>query len=246
MSYILDALKKSEMQARQGELPTIHSTHGLGGARPGRPGWHYVLFGGTAAAVLFSIVLILQEKPQPDAPRPVPAAPDPAATTASSISPQAVPSSPDPVMPPTPAMAPVPATHAGAPITSPSPRGTVAGKPSASAPAEETPRTASKQAGTAEAIPIPDVRPAHAVPPLLGKLPVGVQQSLPKIDIAGHIYDENPSVRMVFINGQIRREGDSIAPGLRLTAITPDGVQFSYRDTPFRIELFGNRPGGAR
>jgi len=93
---------------------------------------------------------------------------------------------------------------------------------------------------------MPDVHPTPSIPPLLGKLPVSVQQSLPKIDIAGHIYDDRPSVRMVFINGQIRREGDSIAPNLRLMAITPDGVQFSYRDTPFRIELFGNRQAGAK
>ncbi|MDQ6965698.1 MAG: general secretion pathway protein GspB, partial [Mariprofundaceae bacterium] len=69
-------------------------------------------------------------------------------------------------------------------------------------------------------------------------LPVAVQESLPAIDVSGHIYDARPVARMVFINGNIHREGDMIAGNLQLLGITPNGVELSFRNTPFRMELF--------
>jgi len=60
-------------------------------------------------------------------------------------------------------------------------------------------------------------------PPRRVDLPVHIQQALPPIRIEGHIYDANPSARMVIINGHVRREGQQLEGGLRLEGITETG-----------------------
>ncbi len=72
----------------------------------------------------------------------------------------------------------------------------------------------------------------------LKDLPVSVQQSLPPINIEGHIYDDNPAARMVIINGKIRREKQSLGAMLRLEEITPNGVILSYQGHVFHMGVF--------
>ncbi|MEN6586958.1 MAG: general secretion pathway protein GspB [Sulfuricella sp.] len=67
-----------------------------------------------------------------------------------------------------------------------------------------------------------------------GELPASIQQELPKISISGIVYSGDPEGRLVAINDQLVREGDYPAPGLRLEKIMPDGVIFSYRNYRFR------------
>jgi general secretion pathway protein B len=64
MSYILDALKKSEKERQQGKVPSIDSQHESGGNPPSakkRFSWHYGLF---AVLLAGGIVLGLWMKPQ--------------------------------------------------------------------------------------------------------------------------------------------------------------------------------------
>ncbi|BCB26758.1 hypothetical protein SKTS_16440 [Sulfurimicrobium lacus] len=68
------------------------------------------------------------------------------------------------------------------------------------------------------------------------ELPASIQQELPKIAISGVVYSGDPEGRLVAINDQLVREGDYPAPGLRLEKIMPDGVIFSYRNYRFRRE----------
>ncbi|MDQ7000398.1 MAG: general secretion pathway protein GspB [Mariprofundus sp.] len=80
--------------------------------------------------------------------------------------------------------------------------------------------------------------PANADIRSLSELPVSVQQSLPSINIEGHIYDDRPARRMVIVNGNIRREKQPIGNGLRLEEITPDGVILSYQGNVFHMGVF--------
>jgi len=80
--------------------------------------------------------------------------------------------------------------------------------------------------------------PADSDIPSLKDLPVSVQQSLPPINIEGHIYDDNPAERMVIINGKIRREKQSIGTMLMLEEITPNGVILSYQGHVFHMGVF--------
>ncbi len=70
------------------------------------------------------------------------------------------------------------------------------------------------------------------------ELPRSVRQALPKMTISGHIYSNEPSSRIVNINGQILREGEVIGEGLNLEEITSTGIILSYKGYRFRMRLF--------
>lgn len=72
----------------------------------------------------------------------------------------------------------------------------------------------------------------------IDELPLSVQQDLPDLTITGHIYSNNPTYRIVNINGQITQEGQAVTAGLKLEEITPSGVIFSYKGYRFRIRGF--------
>lgn len=75
--------------------------------------------------------------------------------------------------------------------------------------------------------------------PHFRELPFDVQQSLPAISYSVHLYSAEPAHRMVKIDGRVRREGDTVKPGLVLKEITPSGAIFSFRDKVFRVPVNG-------
>jgi general secretion pathway protein B len=72
----------------------------------------------------------------------------------------------------------------------------------------------------------------------LGDLPTSIQSEINPLSIYGHIYSDSPSARMVNINGQILREGETVRKNLKIEEITENGVIFSYQGTRFRIRAF--------
>ncbi|RLA51450.1 MAG: hypothetical protein DRR42_10300 [Gammaproteobacteria bacterium] len=78
----------------------------------------------------------------------------------------------------------------------------------------------------------------HSVPHFR-TLPVEVQQSLPVIVYSVHLYAPSPAHRMVKIDGLVRRESDTIKPGLILEEITQTGAIFSFGDYIFRVPANG-------
>lgn len=69
-------------------------------------------------------------------------------------------------------------------------------------------------------------------------LPLEKQLALPEITIAGHIYDKSPSARMVVINGKVRREKQHFGDGLILKEITTNGIILNHHGTVFRVGVF--------
>lgn len=86
--------------------------------------------------------------------------------------------------------------------------------------------------------PVAEVAAQRQVPHFR-ELAYDIQQSLPAIAYSVHLFSAEPSHRMVKIDGRVRREGDTIKPGLVLEEITPTGAIFSYRDTIFRVPVNG-------
>ncbi|NOZ69482.1 MAG: GspB domain-containing protein [Deferribacteres bacterium] len=72
----------------------------------------------------------------------------------------------------------------------------------------------------------------------ISRIPPAVRKELPEISIKGHIYSDDPSSRIVNINGVIMREGDTLAEGLKLEEITMSGVILDYRGLRFSIRAF--------
>lgn len=72
----------------------------------------------------------------------------------------------------------------------------------------------------------------------IDNIPTSVRQDIPKISISAHIYSNAPASRLVTIDGQVVREGDSITNELKLKEITPVGAVFSFRGHVFQIRRF--------
>lgn len=87
--------------------------------------------------------------------------------------------------------------------------------------------------------------PAQEMVPATGKaaavaqlqdLPADIQAAVPELQFAGHTYSEEPAQRMIIVNGQIVREGDTIAAGTRLAQITWDGVIVNFQGNRFLVK----------
>jgi general secretion pathway protein B len=64
----------------------------------------------------------------------------------------------------------------------------------------------------------------------LRELPVSIRENLPSFAISALMYSELPASRMVRINDEMMKEGHELASGLKLKEIVNDGVIFRYRD----------------
>ncbi|MCW8934146.1 MAG: general secretion pathway protein GspB [Gammaproteobacteria bacterium] len=73
--------------------------------------------------------------------------------------------------------------------------------------------------------------------PYLHELPDYRQQSVPEMSFAGHIYSAASSSRSVIINGTAMSEGDVIVQGLNVVEITQTGVVFSLHNELFRMDI---------
>ena len=77
-----------------------------------------------------------------------------------------------------------------------------------------------------------------AAPPLMEDLPFVIRAGIPDLTFAGHVYADEAQKRMIIINNRIVREGDLITNGLSLEQISPNGVVLLYETTVFRVDLF--------
>ena len=73
--------------------------------------------------------------------------------------------------------------------------------------------------------------------PYLHEMPEYQQQSVPDMSFAGHVYSSRASSRSVIINGDAMSEGDVIVQGLNVVEITPSGVVFSLHNELFRMDI---------
>lgn len=80
--------------------------------------------------------------------------------------------------------------------------------------------------------------PAEDGIPALSELSPSIRQSIPAIDIQGHIYDRDPKQRMVILNGVVAREKQSVGNGLKLEEITRKGVIMSFQAHLFYLNVF--------
>ena len=71
----------------------------------------------------------------------------------------------------------------------------------------------------------------------LSELPQSIQQSLPAFSISVFLYADDPNLRTVKINGQMMKEGQYLSAGLKLEEITQNTLIFSYQNYRFRVGL---------
>lgn len=68
------------------------------------------------------------------------------------------------------------------------------------------------------------------------ELPEALRKSLKDLKIVAHVYSDDPSFRLISIGEGLRREGETVRPGLLLEEILPDGAVFRYGRHRFRID----------
>ena len=62
-----------------------------------------------------------------------------------------------------------------------------------------------------------------------------IRNTLPALRLDLHVYDSSPTRRYVFVNMKRLGEGESTAEGARVVEITRDGAVMSYRNTEFLL-----------
>lgn len=227
MSYILEALKKSQAERQLGELPSIHAPQvqlhdGAASASARRtPVW--LALGGVAVAV--AAALLLWQPWQADAAAPAVAAVVPAVLA------QAVPA-PLPVAAPPAAVAPAPVAAFVPPAATAAP---VHHARPVAEPKQETPGQAVSPPVAAPAPAVPPAPAAEESVPGMRDLPEPIQRQIPAIAIGGYIYSKNPTDRLLLIDKVLRHEGEELAPGLVLEKLQPKAAIFSFKGYRYRV-----------
>jgi general secretion pathway protein B len=69
------------------------------------------------------------------------------------------------------------------------------------------------------------------------ELPLSFRQSLPPFSVSALLYSDNPASRMARINEQMMYEGQELTAGLKVEEITKDGIIFSHQKIRFRVDV---------
>ena len=248
MSFILEALKKSEREREAGGMPLSPGVPARTRRRASsrRTLWPALLTGvlllGAVGAGWWLVARMAGE----------PAAKPPVAAVKPDVSPPVTDGRPVGKAPTVPASGhrisghageaetaeqPLPAVQVTAPVFEPE-------KPDPPAPRVEPPETVTAKPGSAESsatVPAREiVAEANtsgdaALPPRLGRLPYDLQQEVRPLRLDVHVYDEDPAGRFVMINGQTFAQGADIKAGLVLERIVREGAVLSWKGQVFLL-----------
>jgi general secretion pathway protein B len=239
MSFILDALKKSESDRQRQSGPALFEVR-VAPPRTRLPRW--------AIAIALLLVLnlgvvlwmLLRHQTHANAP-PVTMA---GATAPGPV--PAAPAAPPPAAPPTPAPAPassappVPMVAASAAVAASAPTPAVPPAADATAPASGAEPTSPEDYAPAEEPAAPGLgshvrRGTASGVPLYEELATTPGTHLPQLRLDLHVFAGRPEERFVMVNMHKLREGDSLPEGVHLDSITPEGAVMSYQGTKFLL-----------
>ena len=242
MSFILDALKKSETDRQRQSTPALFEVK-VAAPRRRFPVWVVAL----ALLLIVNVVALAWVLMRPEAPaQPVTAAADQAAQPMAANTSQ-------PGMITVPATVTIPTT-VQIPMNS-APSVTVGDPAAAGAggtpPAVDEPLLEDQEPAVPPDYDAGDYRPALtpaqagaiAAARRTGQLPsrdevIAQGSQLPDLRLDLHVYAVNPAERFVFLNMRKLREGEALPEGVRVEQITPNGVDLSYQGK--RFALAGN------
>lgn len=236
MSLILDALKKSEAERQRNAGPTLLDVRV---ARPQRryPMWAFIV-GGLLLVNMVLLLIFVMRRPASDvtaavnrvnpgaqpATSPAPASPVPPQAPAPALTPAA------PSTPATPSM-PTTAAPTQAQTLTDEPADDAPLNPADDAPALPGPAAAAQRPGGGSVKYQRDESAGYSSLPSYTEL----GGNLPPLRLDLHVYAEQPRNRYAMINMQAVHEGDTLSEGMRVLAITRDGVALDYRGQQFML-----------
>jgi len=223
MSYILDALRRSERERRPGAAPARDPGPAL--LPPSRIALYAIPIGAAAAAGV-GLYLIFG-RPAAD---PVPAAAEkieaPADAAVSAAPAKPAPRLQEPAAPP--------ATSAPKPATAPNRVRNLAEQTRIPAP----PKPAAEPAlpGTVmSAAPAARARGPFDGVKLLRAMPPDFQRALPELVVNIHVYAPNEAERILYINNREYHAGDKVQDDIFVEQIVEDGAVLSFRGQRFKL-----------
>lgn len=248
MSFILDALQKSERERHAGQAPAIDEALTRPPPEPRRRGRNEEMVLVVRTVLIVSAVFLiagltwwLLSRSQGTAtPAPVPAATvaatAPAATApepAAEVVPLPAPSTAMRVDPER-LQAPIASADLGPDAASldelldetPEAEAASATPPPVDAPVQEAP---------AEPAPPPPASRSAVRP--LKDMPPSFRSEFPALSVQVHVYDPNPLRRFVLVNGKKYRETDSLIEGPQVVEIVEDGIVLEQRGTRVLLEM---------
>lgn len=231
MSYILDALRKSQQARQPGTTPRTGAVHSISQALP-VSGWWLALGAVLLMGILAAVLLFWRGTVAnlPDSPAvPVtgePVAVEPASAPAPVVleKPVAVPESPARKTAPVTDLA----EQARLPAPAPPPKKIVAARAEKKPAVNRRPETIKTAAAPAVPLVMDDT-------PLLQQMPQDFQRALPALAVTIHVYAHDESQRILFINNREYRKGSQIDGGIRVEDIVPDGAVLSFRGERFKL-----------
>jgi len=234
MSFILEALKKSEADRQRQSGPALFEVK-VAPPRTGLPLWAAAIAVLLGVNLVIAVWMLLRHPAQPPAAPGAMAAPSAAAPLAS----------PGPAAPvltsPLPARLAVEAAGPVLPVAASQTTGVM--QPDAAPPA---PATAGPVLNPDDYEPATE--PA-AAPALSARLKRGAESGLllyqdaaaapgaglPRLRLDLHVFAASPRERFVMINMHKLREGDSLPEGVRVESITPEGAVLSHNGSQFLL-----------
>lgn len=244
MSFILDALKKSETDRQRQASPALFEVK-VAAPRRRFPLW------AAGLAVLLGINMmvlawLLLRRPEPGVAQAAPSAAPVQPMAASAAAQPGMVTVPATVTLPTTVNIPISAAPSVSVNSAPAEPGVVG--PSRAPPLAEDPLLQGQEPAVPPDYNQDDYRPAIsarqageiAARRRSGELPSRDQvlaegSALPDLRLDLHVYAANPAERFVFINMRKLREGESLPEGVRVDEITQNGVELSYRGKRFAI-----------
>jgi general secretion pathway protein B len=261
MSFILDALRRADAERQRGAVPGLHAqptvaplAEPASALRLGRAGLAAAALAVLAAAA--ALVWWWPSAPPAAATAGAAAVPQTIAQAAAPPAlPRTVPDAAAPGSPAAPAVAgppqaavPSPAAQAGQlPRSGRQAPAVQAAVPSApglrvpvSRPQPVRPPVPPALGPAPEAAVPPADPSASALParlPRLADLPEASRRELSALSLGGSVYADQPSVRMVIVNGQVFHEGERPLPELQVLRIGLKSVVFGFRGQRFEMPL---------
>lgn len=214
MSYILDALKKSDHERKQGYVPDIQTVHPQLSEEVSSQRWPYVVI-----ILLVLVMVFLLGWMRPWAPT--------TATTQALI---------DSDRFDTPSQLLVTPELQSQSVVQEQPQQSEPNQVTVEKPAADLIASSTVVAATDDDNVHAVAVDAHSVPHLT-EMPELIQQAVPDMVFAGHVYSSQPAQRSVIINGSSMSEGDRVIQALSVEQITRDGVIFNYQGQLFRVEI---------
>lgn len=257
MSFILDALKKSESDRQRQSGPALFEVK-IAPPRSRLPIWAVAVAALLGVNAVIGAWLLLRHPSATErtstavASGPVSAAAVPQSAAADQVPAPAAPVAPRPTAPPASAGMPAPpvvaAASAPAPASNPAMNAGGGGEPTLAA-SERASQPGVSQDPTASA---DDYAPAQEPSPgqgLANHVKVGTSSgyilyqnaavvpgaNIPALRLDLHVYAPKPEDRFALVNMHKVREGDTLPEGVRVEAIIPDGVVLSHNGMKFLL-----------